>query len=120
VLCCKSPQTATYRNQQLSDLQLHLKQSRTPSPVIAAIVTSFQDWITPPSGRSRAPTFGSLQGLDILVTSVYYEQFHQLGWFQLCLGHISLKWSRAVAAYSAPIHPTFDVDRWATNVISLM
>jgi hypothetical protein len=35
--------------------------------------------------RSRAPTYGSVYGPDILLTSVYYEHLNQLGWFQFCL-----------------------------------
>ncbi len=50
-----------------------------------------------PSSQSWDPTYGSLAGPDILLTNAYYEQFHKLGWFQFCLGRITLKWSHTVA-----------------------
>jgi hypothetical protein len=88
--------------------------------VIEAVLKGFQDWVEKLSGRSRAPTYGSLLGPDILLTSAYYEQFHQLGWFQLCLGCISYKWSQAVEAYYAQTCPTFDGVTWAISFISLL
>jgi hypothetical protein len=103
VLLCPLPQTVQYRKQLLEDLRIQLRKLHTPLPVIEAILKGFKDWEEQPSGRSRAPTYGSLLGPDILLTSAYYEQFYRLGWFQLCLGHISHKWSQAVVAYH--LHP---------------
>jgi hypothetical protein len=101
-------------------MEKQLSQSHTPPPVIRAIMNGFKDWIDPPSGRSRAPTYGSLHGPDVLLTSAYYEQYHQLGWFQLCLGRIGKLWSKAVSAYYANTCPKFDSGRWATSVIAIM
>jgi hypothetical protein len=120
VLRCTLPQTEEYHNQQLSDFQGHLSKIQTPPPVVEAIMTGFKDWITPPQRRSRVSTFSSLMGPDTLVTSAYYEQFHRLGWFRLCLGRISLKWSRAAAAYHTSTHSTFNGDRWAAAFILLV
>jgi hypothetical protein len=108
VLLCPLPQTIQYRQLILEHLHIQLRKIQTPLPVIEAIMKGFKDWEEKPSGRSRAPTYGSLLGPDILLTSVYYEQFYQLGWFQLCLGRISHKWSQAVAAYHLQTCPTFD------------
>jgi hypothetical protein len=101
VLLCSWHQTRSFRDQQLSIMEKQLSQSHTPPPVTRAIMNGFKDWIDPPSGRSRAPTYGSLHGPDVLLTSVYYEQYHQLGWFQMCLGRISKLWSKVVSTYYA-------------------
>jgi hypothetical protein len=92
----------------------------TPPPVITAIMKGFQDWLNPVSIRSRAPTYGSVYGPDIFLTSAYYEQFHTLTWYQLCLGRISLNWSRAVSSYHASLIPNFDGPRWASAFISIL
>jgi hypothetical protein len=120
VLWCTLPHTAAYRTQQISDLQQKMRNINTPSPVIKAILQGFCDWITPPANCSRAPTYGSLNGPDIFVTSAYFEQFHQVSWFQLCLGRISKTWSKVVSAYQASVHSTFNEENWAVNFISLV
>jgi hypothetical protein len=61
-----------------------------------------------------------MKGADILVTSAYYEQFHNLGWFQMCLGRISLQWHRAVAAYHVSTNPGHNADRWVVAFIHLL
>lgn len=52
--------------------------------------------------------------------SAYYEQFHTLTWYQLCLGRISLKWSWAVSSYHASLIPNFDGLHWASTFISIV
>jgi hypothetical protein len=64
--------------------------------------------------------YGSLYGPDIHLTSVYYEQFHQLSWIQFCLGRISLQWSETVVAYKSSTDSTFDGLNWASSLISLL
>ncbi len=83
VLCCPLPETVLFCDSQLEHLETQLRHIQTPLPVVKAIMKGFQDWITPPLHRSRSPTYGSLFGPDILLMSAYYEQFHQLGWFNL-------------------------------------
>jgi hypothetical protein len=61
-----------------------------------------------------------MKGPDLLVTSAYYKQFYQIGWFQLCLGRISQLWSRAVTAYHKDTHPNYDGTHWAGNFIHLV
>jgi hypothetical protein len=63
---------------------------------------------------------GSVYGPDILLTSAYYDQFNTLTWYQLCLGQISLKWSRAVSSYHASLIPNFDGPSWASAFISIL
>jgi hypothetical protein len=58
--------------------------------------------------------------VQIILTSAYYEQFHTLGWFQLCLDCISQQWSHAMFTYQAPNSPHFDNDDWAAILISLL
>jgi hypothetical protein len=120
VLQCTSPQTAEFRQTQLLDLQIKLRRITTPIPVIDAIMHGFQEWLSPPPHRSRAPTYGSLLKADILVTSAYYEQFHHLGWFSLCLGRISKTWSKAVAEYQANMQLQVKKDNWSVHFISLI
>jgi hypothetical protein len=102
VLRCSLPQTVAYCNLQLNKLVLHLHKIQTPLPVIHALQKGFHDWLNQTTHCSRAHTYGSLFGPDILLTSAYYEQYHQLGWFQLCLGRISKTWSKAVSSYGTP------------------
>jgi hypothetical protein len=80
----------------------------------------FKDWLNPKQHHSCSPTYGSLFGPDILLTSAYYEQFYKLSWFQLCLGRISITWSRAVHSYRVPNNPMFDANRWASKFIFCM
>jgi hypothetical protein len=120
VLHCHCPQTEECRQQQLRELQTTLTNLNTPPPVLQAIMKGFQDWITPSPVRSQAPTYGSLRGPGVILTSAYYEQFHQLGWFQLCLGRLSKRWSNALSAYYANTSPNFDSEQWVTSFISTL
>jgi hypothetical protein len=86
VLTCLYPPTQAARSTQLSELHQTLKNINTPMPMISTIIQGFTRWLQPPAHRARAPTFGSLHGPDILLTQAYYEQFHQLSWYQFSLG----------------------------------
>jgi hypothetical protein len=105
-----------YRTTLLTNLEKSLKQLHTPHFVVETMMYGFQVWLTPPSQCIHAPTFGSLQGPDILLTQAFYEQFHQLSWMQFCLGHISQKWARATQAYQTD-RPPNDIMYWVTQVI---
>ncbi len=117
VLRCAFPHTVVFRNSLLQTLERDLSNIQTPPPVITAIMKGFHDWFAPTSNHSRSPTYGSLFGPDILLTSAYYERFYKLSWFQLCLGRISLKWSQAVHSYHSSTSPMFDANRWAAKFI---
>lgn len=120
VLRCPLPQTEVYRQQQIAELQIQLFNLQTPQPVIQTIIQGFHHWVATPPGHSHAPTYGSLFCPDMILTGAYFEQFNQLGLFQVCLGRISKLWSRAVSSYHASTSPVFDTDRWATSFISLL
>jgi hypothetical protein len=104
----------------LDTLQVQLRNIRTPEPVIQTIIQGFAHWILAKPGRSRAPTYGSLFGPDVVLTGAYYEQYYILGWYQLCLGHISKLWSQAVLSYNASKSILMDTEQWAIYFISLI
>jgi len=89
ILKCSFPSTAKFWQEQLLELHTALENHCTPPAVCAALLHGFRDWIDPPTVCYHTPTSGSLRGPDILLTEAYYEQFHQLSWFQLCLGRVS-------------------------------
>ncbi len=70
-----------------------------------------------PSSKLLCPCSfaGSIHSPDILLTSAFYEQFHQLTWFQLCLGRLSKNWSAAIIAYQ----PTIDAPYWSSLFVSI-
>jgi hypothetical protein len=70
--------------------------------------------------RSKSPVYGSLHGPNIILTSAYYEQDHQLGWFQFCLGRISTLWSKAVEAYVPDKHTPLDTAQWSSQLITIV
>jgi len=83
---------------------------------LTSIMQGFKDWLSPPTTRSRAPTFGSLNGPDKMLMSACHEQFHKLSWFLFCLGHVSIKWAKAVVAYHVHTSPV-DPLHWTTTLI---
>jgi hypothetical protein len=82
ILKCSYPDTESFRTEQLQEMQTTLQWLNTQG---------FWDWLSPPTLHSQAPTYGSLLPQDILLTSAYYKQFHQIGWYHCCLGRISRK-----------------------------
>jgi hypothetical protein len=120
VLICPFPPIQEYRNSQLSELEHTLATLDTPTPVISTIRQGFQDWVQPPAHRSRAPTFGSLHGPDVLLTQTYYEQYYQLSWYQFCLGRISKNWAKTIQAYDTTASKTRDTEYWASFVVSAL
>jgi hypothetical protein len=53
-----------------------------------------------------------------VLTSAYAEQFHSIGWYQFCLGHISKKWAKAVAAYHRQATGrALDQECWSSKLI---
>jgi hypothetical protein len=86
---------------------------QTPTPVIRAITHGFSSWLQARSSHVHAHTAASQLWLqahsphihahtaasqkapDILLTAAFHEQYHDLEWFQFCLGWVSLKWASA-------------------------
>jgi hypothetical protein len=64
---------------------------------------------------TRAHTFDSLLHADVLLTSAFYEQFHSIGWYYACLGHISKKWANMEYAYQNYSNGTLEY--WASLLI---
>ena len=106
-------------NDQLTLLKEALIKIATPDKVIKAIMQGFDHWSSPPQSRSRAPAYGSLLGPDILLSTAYYEQFHQLGWFQLCLGRATASWAKTVETYH-PSLKTFNKTNWLANLVTFL
>jgi hypothetical protein len=62
-------------------------------PFTLAILHGFSEWIFP-SHHSRAHIVGSLFPANILLTSAFYDQYHNIGCFQACLGRLSVNGNR--------------------------
>ncbi len=120
VLLCQNSPTVNCRQESLTELQTTLKNIQTPTKVFQAILQGFRDSEIPPHHRSRAPTFGSLYGPDVLIMEAYYEQFHVLGWYQLSLGRISLKWAVAVEAYQQAENNLATGGLWSSLLIAAL
>jgi hypothetical protein len=100
-----------------------LKQINTPSQVVHTILHGILEWLHSdrPSSQSHAPTSGSLQGPDIILTSAYTEQFQSLGWYQLCLDRASRKWSQAINQYVKQEKGTgINREYWSSLLISIL
>jgi hypothetical protein len=77
VLECQDPRAIVYWKNCLTQLETDINNICTPTIVTKTIIQGFTHWLTPPVGRSRAPTTGSLAGPDVLLTAAYYEQFYE-------------------------------------------
>ncbi len=123
VLTCKHPSTTSFRDTCLAQLDRDLNHINTPSKVVSALLHGFLEWSHSdrPSSQSRAPTAGSLRGPDIILTSAYTEQFQSLGWYQLCLGRVSRKWSQAVNQYEKQEKGTgINQEYWSSLLMSTL
>jgi len=109
VLTCSDARASNHRDEQLQQLKRSLGVNGTPTVIINYIMQGFQHWINPISSTSRAPTYSSVNGPEVLLTAAYHEQFHELGWHQCSLGRISTIWVRAVETFirreQQTIHP---------------
>jgi hypothetical protein len=116
LLTCSSPEPALHRTQAMEQLKAILVTINTPEKVTKALLLGIQQWIDKTS--SYAPTFGSLSGLDILLADTWSDQ-RCIGWYNLCLGQLSLKWNKTVQAYTHASNVSLDTDHWASLVIYL-
>jgi hypothetical protein len=96
VFKCQHPELAIHRKEALAALTKSLERAKFASEVIRSIEHGFTQWELQTEGRVRAPTVGSLQGTDVVLVSAFHEQYNMIGWFHLCLGRVSKKWSRAI------------------------
>jgi len=117
VLTCQDSRAIVYRTTRITQLETDLINIGTPPKVTKTILQGFNHWLTPPAGCSRAPTTGSLDGPDVLLTAAYYEQFYELNWFQCCLGRISCKWNKAVSSYWTKEGKKPESSTWTTKLI---
>jgi len=97
-------------------LQTSLKNINTPQLVVDCIMHGFTAWLHP-SQRHSAPTAGSVHPLHIMLTQAYHEQFYKVGWYQLCLGRISKKWSKVINLQWGPTTPKSNTEYWASHFI---
>lgn len=58
-----------------------------------------------------------MYGPDVIPTAAYHEQVHEIGWYQLCLGRLSIKWSTAVHSYSKAAGHLINSTRWSSLAI---
>jgi len=120
VFSCPHPDASLHRQQALEDLLKTLRAIQSPNPVIEAIEHGFNQWHTNPLCRQvRAVTAGSLRGPDAVLTSAFHEQFREIGWYQFCLGRISMKWASAVHQYNRTLYPDTGL-HWSSLLISAL
>jgi len=118
-LKCTAASTQSACQEALLRLEKLLATNGTPTLVTSVIMGGFWDWLDPAfheTSRSRPTTFGSLRPVDILITQAYSEQFHSIGWYQFCLGHISHRWHQAVQAL-LPCPQTYNKLQWRSNLV---
>jgi hypothetical protein len=121
VLTCPHPDTTSFHTEQLLALQKTLQQIDTPPIMVQTILHGFDSWLSPSEQtRSRTPTYGSLLPGDIHLTSAYYDQFHKIGWFQLCLGRINSKWAVVIRAYKSTQQVPNDSKPWTKSLITAL
>jgi hypothetical protein len=75
----------------------------------------FYSWLTIelPGTRVRSPVAGSFMGTNILLMAAFSDHFYSIGWYQACLGHISIKWSELLKLY----WPKVNLVQWSLKVI---
>lgn len=119
VLLYPAEAVANHREIALQELTTSLEKLATPPPVVEAIIHGTLSWLNHSHDGTRAvraQVAGSLRAADVLLTSAFQEQYHTVGWFQLFLGRISLKWEKAAHAYCSREGGTLTT-AWSSNVI---
>jgi len=119
VLQCREASASTHRAAQLHTLEIHLINIQTPREIVRAILHGFREWQYSRQ-RSRALTFGSVYGPDVLLTSAYHEQFHDIGWLNFSLGRISQIWEKAAGAYWSQESKLVDLPYWSSQLIAAL
>jgi len=118
---CPHSSAVAHRNQCLDKLYHTLTTAQTPEPLLDSLRYGFQTWFSnTPSTLVRAPTAGSLWGPDAVLATAFHEQYHTLGWYHLCLGRVSRKWSQAVTQYTAPARHPYNELHWTSILISAL
>jgi hypothetical protein len=117
VLLCMHLDIRQHRTDALGILAEQLSKIHTPPQIQESILHSFRCWSKEvSSSRPCSLMAGSLCPLDIILTSAFHEQYHQLSWFQFCLGRISKKWATAASGCM----PTLDALLWSSLLISIL
>jgi len=121
VLSCPHPSAVAHRNLSLDKLYRTLEAARTPTLIIDSLCYGFQAWFSnrPPTSV-RTPTAGSLSGPSAVLTSAFHKQYHTIGWYHLCLGRVSWKWSKAVLQYTLPDRHPYTELHWTSILISAL
>ena len=100
VLNCDSPSSVKTRSTALALLLETLQCTNTPRPILKAIQHGFTHWESNTNpARIWTLTRGSLHADDTLLTVVFTEQYHSIGWCHFLLSRISGKWEKAYMAY---------------------
>jgi len=95
VLLCSYSATQLVRHTAMLQFDQALASSGLPSSITKVLLHGFSEWFRPPSGHSRAPTFGSVIPVDVTLTAAYTEQYHTLAWYNFALGRVSHHWAAA-------------------------
>jgi hypothetical protein len=119
MLKCHLQTTTESRLEQLNLLLSSLAKLNTPQPIIDAIQHGFQAWLHSTT-KPRAPTFGSLGGKDILLTTAFHEKYYNIRWYQFCLGRVSKYWTSADQGYRTTGTPQIDPEYWTSSLIGFL
>jgi hypothetical protein len=121
VLQCSKQSATRHRQIAFSQLIDSLKASGTPGPLLDALTHGMNKWnLSTDPIHLRALTAGSLHAGDTLLKTAFKEQFSTIGWYQMLLGRISVKWGKAYAAYVGSSCTTQQQISWSSLLITLL
>jgi len=119
VFTCNHSSASAHRTLCLDKMFRTLENAQTPQPVLDSLKYGFHTWMENPTRQGvRAPTAGSLRGPDAVLTSAFTEQYQNIGWFHMCLGRVSKKWSKAVLQYTLPARLPYTETHWTSILVS--
>ena len=116
VFKCSNPSAAPNRHEHLTALLKTLKQVNLDQNIVKTINYGFTAWSKDQQEPVRPPTAGSLRGPDAVLMTAFHKQYRILGWYHMCMGRISKKWSAAAMQYTKESDIEHD-EYWASIII---
>jgi hypothetical protein len=95
-----------------------LRTANTPPEIIQTLTHGFQCWPVP-STKFCAMTSGRIGVAATILATAGYEQFYSIGWYQMLLGRISLKWENAFRLYTTTTVALCS-SSWTTTLVQLL
>jgi hypothetical protein len=68
--------------------------------------------------KIHAPTAGWIGGAETILATACHKQFHCMGWYQMFLGCITIRWGEAYQLYTNKVY--YNSDQWITPLIELL